>query len=44
MVVNDLFGQLLEVEPLFANKEVMRSSYTPDDLPHRDLELSLIHI
>ena len=39
MVVNDLFGQLLEVEPLFANKEVMRSSYTPDDLPHRDLEI-----
>ncbi len=39
MVVNDLFGQLLEVEPLFRNKEVMRSSYTPDDLPHRDSEI-----
>ncbi|MGB1585415.1 MAG: ORC1-type DNA replication protein [Thermoplasmatota archaeon] len=38
-LVNDLFGQLLEVEPLFQNKEVMRSSYTPDDLPHRDLEI-----
>ncbi len=39
MVVNDLFGQLLEVEPLFRNKEVMRSSYTPEDLPHRDSEI-----
>ncbi len=39
MVVNDLFGQLLKVEPLFRNKEVMRASYTPDDLPHRDSEI-----
>ncbi|HLF16855.1 MAG TPA: orc1/cdc6 family replication initiation protein, partial [Candidatus Thermoplasmatota archaeon] len=39
MVVNDLFGQLLQVEPLFSNKEVMRASYTPDDLPHRDAEI-----
>lgn len=39
MVVNDLFGQLLKVEPLFVNKEVMRASYTPDDLPHRDQEI-----
>ncbi|MHB8633010.1 MAG: ORC1-type DNA replication protein [Thermoplasmatota archaeon] len=39
MVVNDLFGQLLQVEPLFVNKEVMRASYTPDDLPHRDSEI-----
>jgi cell division control protein 6 len=39
LAVNDLFGQLLEAEPLFLNKEVMRSSYTPDDLPHRDMEI-----
>lgn len=39
MAVNDLFGQLLQVEPLFVNKEVMRASYTPDDLPHRDAEI-----
>ena len=39
VAVNDLFGQLLQVEPLFANKEVMRASYTPDDLPHRDAEI-----
>jgi archaeal cell division control protein 6 len=39
LAVNDLFGQLLQVEPLFSNKEVMRASYTPDDLPHRDTEI-----
>ncbi len=39
LAVNDLFGQLLEAEPLFLNKEVMRSSYTPEDLPHRDMEI-----
>ncbi len=39
MAVNDLFGQLLQVEPLFSNKEVMRASYTPGDLPHRDAEI-----
>lgn len=39
MAVNDLFGQLLQVEPIFTNKEVMRASYTPDDLPHRDSEI-----
>jgi archaeal cell division control protein 6 len=39
LAVNDLFGQLLQVEPLFTNKEVMRASYTPDDLPHRDAEI-----
>lgn len=39
LAVNDLFGQLLQVEPLFANKEVMRASYTPEDLPHRDNEI-----
>jgi cell division control protein 6 len=26
---------MLETEPLFANKEVLRPSYTPDELPHR---------
>jgi cell division control protein 6 len=39
LAVNDLFGQLLQVEPLFVNKEVMRASYTPEDLPHRDAEI-----
>jgi archaeal cell division control protein 6 len=39
LVVNDLFGQLLEAEPIFVNKEVMRASYTPEDLPHREPEI-----
>lgn len=36
----DIFGQLLEFEPLFKNKEVMRPAYTPDFLPHREAQIS----
>lgn len=32
---NSLFEALLRTEPLFKNKEVLRHSYTPDELPHR---------
>lgn len=35
----DLFGQLLEFEPLFKNKEVMRPAYTPEILPHRETQI-----
>ena len=35
----DLFGPLLRCEPLFTNKEVMRPAYTPDLLPHRDVQI-----
>ncbi len=35
----DLFGPLLQCEPLFTNKEVMRPAYTPDLLPHRDVQI-----
>ncbi|MGB0651877.1 MAG: ORC1-type DNA replication protein [Thermoplasmatota archaeon] len=38
-MVKDLFGELLEAEQLFLNKEVMRSSYTPEELPHRSTEI-----
>ncbi len=38
-MVKDLFGQLLEAEPLFVNKEVLRASYTPEELPHRSTEI-----
>ncbi len=38
-LVKDLFGELLEVQPIFQNKEVMRSSYTPEELPHRNTEI-----
>lgn len=36
----DIFGQLLEFEPLFKNKEVMRPAYTPDFLPHREAQIN----
>lgn len=36
----DIFGQLLEYEPLFKNKEVMRPSYTPEVLPHREAQIN----
>lgn len=36
----DIFGQLLEFEPLFKNKEVMRPAYTPEILPHREAQIN----
>jgi len=30
-----LFDDLLDSEPIFENKEVLRPSYTPHELPHR---------
>ncbi|MGQ0534614.1 MAG: ORC1-type DNA replication protein, partial [Methanobacteriota archaeon] len=34
-----LFEQFLRTEPIFRNKEVLRASYTPDRLPHRDVQI-----
>ncbi|WNY26359.1 ORC1-type DNA replication protein [Methanolapillus ohkumae] len=36
--LNQLFTRLLENESLFKNKEVLRHSYTPDALVHRDVQ------
>ena len=36
----DLFDQYLESESLFLNREVMRPSYMPDLLPHREKEIN----
>ena len=36
----DLFGQLLKSEALFIDREVMRPSYTPEILPHREKEIN----
>ena len=36
----DLFGQLLKSEGIFLNREVMRSSYMPEILPHREKEIN----
>ncbi len=35
MTKDGLFDSLLQTEPLFKNKEVLRPSYTPEELPHR---------
>jgi cell division control protein 6 len=34
-----IFESILEKEPLFVNKEILRHSYTPSELPHRDNEI-----
>jgi cell division control protein 6 len=34
-----IFESLMTREPLFASKEVLRHSYTPDELPHRNKEI-----
>ncbi|MFT4903826.1 MAG: cell division control protein 6 [Natronomonas sp.] len=35
-----LFDDLLEGEPIFENKEVLRPSYTPHKLPHREDQIN----
>ncbi len=38
--MEDLFGSLLKSESIFKNKEVLRSSYDPETLPHREKQIS----
>jgi cell division control protein 6 len=38
--LDGLFQELLENEPIFINKEVLRHSYTPDSLVHRDDQIN----
>ncbi|HEX2022982.1 MAG TPA: ORC1-type DNA replication protein [Candidatus Thermoplasmatota archaeon] len=35
-----LFDSLLRAEPMFRNKEVLRPSYTPEELPHRTQQIN----
>jgi cell division control protein 6 len=35
-----LFDDLLSGEPIFENKEVLRPSYTPEELPHRSEQIN----
>ncbi len=35
-----LFDEMLRGDPIFTNKEVLRPSYTPHELPHRDQQIS----
>lgn len=37
--ISGIFDSLLEKEPLFKNKEALRHSYTPSELPHREAEV-----
>jgi cell division control protein 6 len=37
--ISGIFDALLEKEPLFKNKEALRHSYTPTELPHREFEI-----
>ena len=39
-VGNDLFSQLLQLDGLFVNREVMRPTYMPEILPHREKEIA----
>lgn len=39
-VERDLFDKFLEQGQIFANKEVLRSSYTPENLPHRETQVN----
>jgi archaeal cell division control protein 6 len=41
-VTRDIFAPLLDFEPLFKNKEVMRPAYTPEILPHREREINAL--
>lgn len=36
----DIFAELLKHEQIFVNKEVLRISYMPDSLPHREEEIN----
>lgn len=36
MSLGGLFGTLLETRPIFKNREYLRPSYTPEELPHRE--------
>lgn len=39
---SSLFDDLLDGDPIFENKEVLRSSYTPNKLPHRNDQINKI--
>ena len=39
MKVTNFFEKYLKAEPIFMNKMTLQSSYTPDDVPHRDIQM-----
>jgi cell division control protein 6 len=40
--LNNLFQELLTRKSLFSNKNILQSSYTPETIPHRDIEIKQI--
>lgn len=38
-MIPDVFNSLLEKDSIFINREVLRPTYTPDELPHREKEI-----
>jgi cell division control protein 6 len=40
MTKDGLFDTLLRSEPMFRNREVLRPSYTPEELPHRSQQIN----
>ncbi len=40
--LENIFEPFLKKEPIFINKEVLRHSYTPNELPHRENEIRQI--
>ncbi len=40
--LNNFFEEYLKKEPLFINKSVLQSAYTPDEIPHRDDQIKQI--
>ena len=34
-----LFGTLLDTRPIFKNREYLRPTYTPEELPHREEQI-----
>lgn len=39
---SSIFDRLLEENTIFTNKEILRPSYTPDELPHRNKQVNQI--
>jgi archaeal cell division control protein 6 len=41
-VLNQYFEDFLKKDPLFLNKQVLQTNYTPDTIPHRESEIEKI--
>ena len=38
----NIFENILRSPRIFKNREVLRHTYTPDDLPHRDEQIRML--